>query len=294
MLSMLERGVARGAAIAAALLWSGLGVALAQSKPTLGKADLPAGMQSLVRVSFSGFRADDVIDLSRPANSAPGRASVGEIRDGRLIPRSDAVSFHYDENQLAVSRKEPRDSPVVVVLRLHLGDQAEVPGNGVTQLDPLKQATFTTDGRPAEAVAFPFNGPVVIHDGQILLGQDWLSVTLPRLKIKPVGKPVHLGNGTYRVPGRQIFAAAVEEVKPVIPPDYDWGGVQRDSFVVVRVVIGADGTVRSVERIRGDVELADAVRDALLRWRFAVTSLVPESAQLIETNLPFRFVRPKH
>ena len=73
----------------------------------------------------------------------------------------------------------------------------------------------------------------------------------------------------------------VYQVNPVYPPLARAAGVQ--DFVLTQAVIAKDGTVQSVQVIRGHPLLNDAATAAVKQWRYKPLALNGQTVEAITT-----------
>jgi len=91
-----------------------------------------------------------------------------------------------------------------------------------------------------------------------------------------------------QVPYQALQASVLQKVAPIYPQIALLKGAT--GLVVLNVVIGKDGLVKSVSAESGNEFLALAAQNAVAQWKFK-PYLVNDKASEVETEIQFRFVR---
>lgn len=88
-------------------------------------------------------------------------------------------------------------------------------------------------------------------------------------------------------PGDHFDQGLVKRVRPVYPPLAKQAGVQ--GVVRCEVLVGRDGSVRSVKRISGHPMLAKSAMEAIRQWRYKPTLLNGKPVENIgQTEVTFQ------
>jgi len=95
--------------------------------------------------------------------------------------------------------------------------------------------------------------------------------------------------GPRRVPSEVQAAMLIERVEPRYPPLALQAHLQGE--VEIHALIAADGAVQSAEIVNGNVILANAAREAVLRWRYRPTLLNGRAVE-VETVIRVIFKMP--
>jgi TonB family protein len=89
-------------------------------------------------------------------------------------------------------------------------------------------------------------------------------------------------NSPVRISARTMARQVISRVDPVYPPEAKAAHVQ--GFVVLRAVVGKDGTVRNVTVVSGPPELVQSATDAVSQWRYKPYLLNGEPVE-VETRV---------
>lgn len=261
----------------------------------LARCKTPDYQVPVARILFSGFTRQDVISLSHLGDTSldcqgcadEPMSAAGLLADRKIAPDRDAVELTLEDGSLSVVRREKSGRPLILVLRLPVAGFPWKPADG----GPETKGSFATDGQPVDVGIYPYTGPLILHDGQIVPGDDWISLIMGKTDLRPTRVPVRLADGRIRVPGRLVFEAAVKKVDPVVPEAFDWKE-RLEYLVLVRVELDQHGKAKSVYGLQGPPPLVKAVRQALLQWEFDTSIFLADSDTFV-TNLPFKFVKPR-
>ena len=140
--------------------------------------------------------------------------------------------------------------------------------------------------RPRAVVALPLTAPLTIADQTSIAadpgpGSGPATTETATGDNGPIGSPnsvpggvgdneqsIGTGNGPYTPGGEVTSAHVVSRVEPRFPPAFAHS--VREAIVVVRCVIGQDGSIHDLEIVRSSFPpFNDAVLSALRQWKFA-------------------------
>jgi protein TonB len=102
---------------------------------------------------------------------------------------------------------------------------------------------------------------------------------VPRVVAKPPTGPVRVSSGT-------IAGTAISKPDPIYPPIAKAAHVQ--GAVILHAIISKQGTIEQLTIVSGPPMLANAARDAVMRWRYRPYLLNGEPVE-VETSITVNF-----
>jgi len=147
------------------------------------------------------------------------------------------------------------------------------------EIKMLKEEAAPSAGAGVQGMQGMGNGTGGGVQGGLFASLNNSAQVVPRVVAKPPAGPVRVSSGT-------IAGMAISKPDPIYPPIAKAAHVQ--GAVILHAIISKQGTIENLVIVSGPPMLANAARDAVMRWRYKPYLLNGEPVE-VETSITVNF-----
>jgi len=147
------------------------------------------------------------------------------------------------------------------------------------EIKMLKEEAAPSAGTGVQGMQGMGNGTGGGVQGGLFASLNNSAQVVPRVVAKPPAGPVRVSSGT-------IAGMAISKPDPIYPPIAKAAHVQ--GAVILHAIISKQGTIENLVIVSGPPMLANAARDAVMRWRYKPYLLNGEPVE-VETSITVNF-----